>query len=84
MLSGIHKVNRPAGALRGPGGLAMSSVIKMLPGLIGALCAYISLKVLILLGFGSIEVEIMVFFLVYIAAAALAHKAMARYGTAAN
>jgi hypothetical protein len=62
----------------------MSFVVKMLPGVIGALCAYISLKALLFLGFGSVEVEIMVFFLVYFSATALADKAMTRYGTPAN
>ncbi len=62
----------------------MSFIVKMLPGVIGALFAYISLKALLFLGSGSIEVEIMVFFLVYISATALADKAMARYGAPAN
>lgn len=58
----------------------MSFIIAMLPGIIGALCAYISLKVLLLLRIGSLEAEIAVFFLVYIAVTALAEKAMIRHG----
>lgn len=59
----------------------MSIIIAMLPGIIGALCAYISLKALLFLGVGSAEVEIVVFFVVYIAATALAEKAMVRHGS---
>ena len=58
----------------------MSFIVAMLPGIIGALCAYISLKVLLFLDIGSVQVEFAVFFLVYIAATALAEKAMVRYG----
>lgn len=59
----------------------VSFIISMLPGIIGALCAYISLKVMLFVGVGSVEAEIVVFFLVYIAATALAEKAMVRYGS---
>lgn len=61
-------------------GLGVTFIIAMLPGIIGALCAYISLKALLFLGIGSVEVEIAVFFLVYIATTVLAEKAMVRHG----
>lgn len=63
------------------GDLGVSFIITLLPGIIGALCAYISLKALLFLGIGSVEVEIAVFFLAYIATTALAEKAMVRHGT---
>ncbi len=78
--------------MKWPGGLSpscggtgkvwgMSFIISMLPGIIGALCAYISLKALLFLGLGSVEAEIAVFFLVYVAATALPEKAMVRHGS---
>lgn len=59
----------------------MSFIITLLPGIIGALCAYISLKALLFVGIASVEVEIAVFFLVYIATTALAEKAMVQHGS---
>ena len=59
----------------------MSFITKMQPGLIGALFAYISLKALMFMDFGSMEAEIIVFFVVYVVVATLAEKALAKYGT---
>ena len=59
----------------------MAFFITLLPGIIGALCAYISLKALLFLGIVSLEIEIAVFFLIYVATTALAEKAMVRHGS---
>jgi hypothetical protein len=58
----------------------MPFIMKFLPGLIAALAAYIALKVLGFLGVASLEVEILVFFIVYAIVAVIADKAMIAYG----
>ena len=42
----------------------MSTVIRLLPGLIGAGAAFVALKLLILFGFASLGFEILAFFAV--------------------
>jgi hypothetical protein len=59
----------------------MSTVVRYLPGLIGAVAAFVALKVLILLGFASLGFEILGFFVVYLVVTVLADKAMRAYST---
>lgn len=57
----------------------MSTVIRYLPGLIGAVAAFVTLKVLILLGFATLGFEILGFSAVYLVVTVLADKAMRAY-----
>jgi hypothetical protein len=57
----------------------MSSVIRVLPGLIGAGAALVAVKLLILFGFATLGFEILVFFAVYLVVAVLADRAMRAY-----
>jgi membrane protein implicated in regulation of membrane protease activity len=59
----------------------MSTVIRYLPGLIGAVAGFVALKLLILLGFASLGFEILAFFVVYLVVTVLADKAMRAYRT---
>ena len=59
----------------------MSTVIRYLPGLIGAVAAFVTLKVLILLGFATLGFEILGFSAVYLVVTVLADKAMRAYRT---
>jgi len=63
-------------------GNAMSTVIRYLPGLIGAVTAFVTLKLLILLGFATLGFEILGFFAVYLVVTVLADKAMRAYRNA--
>jgi len=57
----------------------MSTVVRYLPGLIGAVAAFVALKLLILLGLASLGFEILAFFVVYLVVTVLADKAMRAY-----
>ena len=57
----------------------MSTVIRLLPGLIGAGAAFVALKLLILFGFATLGFELSAFFAVYLVGAVLADKAMRAY-----
>ncbi len=57
----------------------MSSVIRYLPGLIGAIAAFVALKLLIFFVHTTLEFEALVFFGVYVVVTVLADKAMAGY-----
>ena len=65
-------------------GKAMSTVIRYLPGLIGAVAAFVTLKLLILLGFTSLGAETLAFFVVYLVVTVLADKAMRAYRNTAR
>lgn len=58
----------------------MSSAIRIVPGLIAAILAFVALELVIFLGSTTLGVHILVFFLVYIFSAFTAEKAMAAYG----
>ncbi len=57
----------------------MSTIIRLLPGLIGAAAAFVALKLLILFGFATLGFEILAFFVVYLVVTVLAEKAMRTY-----
>jgi hypothetical protein len=57
----------------------MSTVIRLLPGLIGAGAAFVALKLLILFGFATLGFEILAFLVVYLVVTVLADKAMRAY-----
>lgn len=59
----------------------MSTVVRYLPGLIGAVAAFVALKLLILLGVSSLGFEILAFFVVYLVVTVLTDKAMRAYRT---
>ncbi len=58
----------------------MDVVIKLLPGLIAAVTAYVAVKLLALAGIGTVIEEAVVFIIIYLGTAVVADKAMARYG----
>lgn len=60
----------------------MATVIRIVPGFIAAIVAFIALKLLIFFGSTALGLQILVFFLVYIIAAVAAEKAMSAYGKA--
>ena len=57
----------------------MSAIIRLLPGLIGAVAAFVAMKVLNLFGFTSLEFDTLAFFAVYLVVTVLADKAMRAY-----
>ena len=57
----------------------MSTVIRLLSGLIGAGAAFVALKVLTLFGLATLGFEILAFFVVYLVVTVLADKAMRAY-----
>jgi membrane protein implicated in regulation of membrane protease activity len=59
----------------------MSTIIRFMPGFIGAAAAFVALKALIFFGVATLQVEIMVFLVVYFVVTLLADKAMRAYRT---
>lgn len=62
----------------------MASLIRYIPGLIGAITAFAALKFAIFLGATPIGWQILVFFLVYIIVVVAADRAMTAYGRSAR
>lgn len=57
----------------------MSSLMRLIPGLIAAAAALLAMKLVSILGFVSQTLEIIIFFVVYLVVAVFAHRAMLRY-----
>lgn len=58
----------------------MRYVVRMLPGVLGATAAFIALKILLSLGFGSLLEQAALFYFVYVLITAAAEHAMSVYG----
>lgn len=58
----------------------MRLLIELLPGLIGAVLAYLAARLLAWLGMGSFLGELLAFVLVYLGATLAAERAMVAYG----
>ncbi|MGF1641420.1 MAG: hypothetical protein ACFCUO_10775 [Rhodospirillales bacterium] len=57
----------------------MSSIVRLLPGLIAAIAAFVALKLLLFVDLTSLGFEIVAFFVVYIVVAIAADRAMRAY-----
>ncbi len=57
----------------------MKTFIRLLPGLLGAIAAFVALKLIGVLGLG-IALDLLIFLGVYLAVALLVHQAMKAYG----
>ncbi len=62
----------------------MASLMRYIPGLIAAVCAFAALRFAIFLGVTEIGWQMLVFFLAYIIVAVAADRAMTAYGTSAR
>jgi hypothetical protein len=61
-------------------GKALSVIVKLIPGLIAAIVAFVALRIIAMFRFDSLAVDAIVFFGIYLITAYLADRAMAAYG----
>jgi hypothetical protein len=57
----------------------MSTIVRLVPGLIAAVAAFVALKLLLFVNLTSLGFEIAAFFVVYLVVAVIADRAMRAY-----